>query len=56
MQDTDIQDAYLGFEHKGKTYPGVKSLILDLKWALLNGAWNISRTNYENGGLVNIKS
>lgn len=56
MQNSDIDDAYLGFEHEGKTYPGVKSLILDLKWALLNGVWNISRTNYENGGLVNIKS
>jgi hypothetical protein len=33
----------------------VKELIEDLDWALYNGVWNISRTNFENGGLVNIK-
>jgi len=55
LTDADIDDAYNGFEHKGRTYPGVKNIIKDLKWAQENDVWSISRTNYENGGIVNIK-
>lgn len=51
----DLMDAYEGFEHKGRKYPGVKDLIKDLKWALENNIWNISRVNYLNNGVVNIK-
>jgi hypothetical protein len=52
----DIYDAYEGFEHKGRKYPGVQRLIEDLSWAVENDVWNISRENYQNEGLVNIKS
>lgn len=55
LTEEDINDCYVGFEHKGRRYPGVKELIEDLDWALYNGVWNISRKNFENGGLVNIK-
>ena len=55
LSDSDLMDAYNGFEHKGRTYPGVKSIISDLKWAIENDVWNISRENYLNHGLVNIK-
>jgi hypothetical protein len=55
LSDRDLEDAYNGFEHKGRTYPGVKSIISDLKWAIENDVWNISRDNYLNNGLVNIK-
>jgi hypothetical protein len=55
LNDEAIDDAYNGFEHKGRTYPGVKQLIEDLKWAIENDTWNISRDNYLNNGLVNIK-
>jgi hypothetical protein len=48
-------DAYEGFQHKGRTYPGVKEIIEDLKWTIENDRWNISRNNYLSGGLVNIK-
>jgi len=51
----DMTNAYEGFEHKGRFYPGVKQLIEDLKWAIENDVWNISRGNYINNGLVNIK-
>jgi hypothetical protein len=51
----DLKDAYDGFEYKGRTYPGVKQIIEDLKWALENDVWNISRENYLNNGLVNLK-
>lgn len=51
----DLKDAYEGFDHKGRTYPGVKQIIQDLKWALENGVWNISRENYINNGVVNLK-
>jgi hypothetical protein len=51
----DLDEAYYGFEHKGRKYPGVCELIKDLKWALENNVWNISRTNYLSNGVVNIK-
>jgi hypothetical protein len=51
----DMQDAYAGFEHKGRKYPGVKSLIQDLHWAIENDVWNMSRENYINNGKTNIK-
>jgi hypothetical protein len=54
MTVTSWQDAYGGFEYKGREYPGVKQLIEDLKWALSNDKWNISRENYINNGLVNL--
>ena len=47
-------DAKKGFEHKGKKYPGVESLILDLHWAIENDIWNITRENYINNGVVKL--
>jgi hypothetical protein len=55
LSEKDMEDAYNGFEHKGRAYPGVKEIIEDLKWAYKNGLWNISRKNYETGGLVPLK-
>jgi len=55
LNSDDIEDAYNGFEYKGRKYPGVKDIILDLKWAKKNDKWNISRTNFLNNGIVNIK-
>ena len=55
LDSKDIDDAYYGFEHKGRKYPGVKELIRDLDWALEEGVWNISRKNHENGGVINIR-
>lgn len=55
LNDFDMQEAYDGFEHKGRKYPGVRELIEDLKWALEENTWNISRKNYLSGGIVNIK-
>lgn len=55
LNDEDMDDAYNGFEHKGKKYPGVKDLIIDLKWAVENKIWNISRKNSELGGVVTLK-
>lgn len=56
LNSDDMEDAYNGFEYKGRKYPGVKEIISDLKWAKKNDKWNISRRNYLNGGIVNIKS
>jgi len=50
-----MNDAYNGFEYNGKKYPGVKDIILDLKFAKENDKWTISRNNFLNGGIVNIK-
>lgn len=55
LSNEDMNDCYVGFEHKGKTYPGVKDIIADLKWALASDTWNISRQNYVNNGIINIK-
>lgn len=55
MTDDDLNDAYLGFEHKGRKYPGVKDLIASLNWAMDNNVWNISRDNYLNNGIVTLK-
>ena len=54
MSDINMQDALNGFEHKGRKYPGVSSLIADLKWAIENDKWNISRENYLNNGIVKL--
>jgi hypothetical protein len=51
----DIQDALIGFEHKGRKYPGVKSLIEDLKWAREMNIWNVSRSNYISNGVVKLR-
>lgn len=50
----DLEDAYEGFTYKNREYKGVKALIEDLKWAIENNVWNISRENSVNNGLVNI--
>jgi len=55
LTDHDLIDANEGFEHKGRKYPGVEKLIIDLKWAIENNTWGISRENYINNGVVNIK-
>lgn len=55
MTDVDMMDAYNGFEHKGRVYPGVNALIQNLDWAIANDTWNISKENYINNGVVNIR-
>ena len=54
MSDINMQDALNGFEQKGRTYPGVASLIEDLDWAIENDKWNISKENYINNGVVKL--
>jgi len=51
---SDMEDAYFGFEHKGRYYKGVKELIADLTWAQDNDVWNISRENSINNGVVRL--
>jgi hypothetical protein len=55
LDESDLEDAYNGFEHKGTKYPGVKQIIKDLKWAILNDIWRISRINFNKAGILNIK-
>jgi hypothetical protein len=50
----DLLNAYEGFTYKNREYRGVGSLIKDLKWAIENNIWNISRENSVVNGLVNI--
>ena len=51
----DMTDAYHGFIHKGRTYPGVGELIAALTWCVTTGTWTISHKNYLSNGVVNIK-
>lgn len=54
MSDVNMTDAANGFVYRGYEYPGVKSLVADLKWAVENNKWNISRENYLNNGVVKL--
>lgn len=49
-----IDDIYDGFSHRNREYRGVGEIIKDLKWAVENNTWNISRENAMSNGLVNI--
>ena len=51
----DMRDAYLGFDFRNKKYPGARDIIIDLKWALENDVWNMSKDAYESAGILNIK-
>lgn len=55
LTEDDLNDAYEGFEYKGRQYPGVKSIIADLKWALEMNTWNIGRENYLSNGVVKLR-
>ena len=55
LDDNDMDDAYKGFVHKGRTYPGVGDLIAALTWCVSTNTWNISHKNYLSNGIVNIK-
>lgn len=55
LSKQDLDDAFNGFTHKNREYKGVKEIIEDLKWALENNVWNISKANFINNGIVNIK-
>lgn len=54
LTSDDLDDAYRGFEKKGRFYPGVKEIIKDLKFAKENDIWKITRKNYENQGEVSL--
>lgn len=54
LNEKDMEDAYNGFDYKGISYPGVKNIIKDLKFALNYNIWNISRENYLSRGIVNL--
>lgn len=55
LTEADVEEAYLGFEHKGKQYKGVKQLIVELIFAYSNGTWNMSMDNYLSNGIVKLK-
>lgn len=55
MDESDLKDAYEGFTYKNTPYPGVKQIIEELQWAILEDEWQISKTNFEKGGILNIK-
>ena len=54
LDASNLYDAYNGFEHKGRKYPGVKALIDELSWAHTNNIWNISLDNLESNGIIKL--
>jgi len=54
LSTSNLYDAYNGFEHKGRTYTGVKALIEELSWAHTNNIWNISLDNLESNGIIKL--
>ena len=54
LNNVNMTEARDGFEHRGIKYPGVVDIIDDLKWAIENNVWNMSRKNYLSGGVVNV--
>lgn len=56
LTEDDLNDAYEGFEYKGRQYPGVKTIIEELKFSLENNIWNISKFAYEYKGIIPLKS
>lgn len=55
MLEKNMKDAEEGFIHKGRTYPGVSSIIDDLNWAIEQNIWNISRDNFNTNGITTLK-
>lgn len=55
LNNNDMNDFYNGFTYSGKYYPGVKDIILDLKFAKDNDIWRVSRKNHLSDGIVPIK-
>lgn len=55
LSEKDLDDAYRGFTYKSREYRGVCDIIKDLKWALENNIWNISRENSITNGIVKIR-
>ena len=51
----DLEKAYNGFTYKYSEYTGVKQIIEECKWATDNDIWAISKTNFDKGGILNIK-
>lgn len=56
LSEADMLEAYDGFVHQYKEYAGVKQIIEECKWAMDNDRWDISKRNFEMGGVINIKS
>jgi hypothetical protein len=54
MDADSMDDAEKGFSYRGRNYPGVKTLVADLQWAVANNKWNISRENHSNNGIVKL--
>ena len=55
LDENDIWDALKGFTYKNRIYPGIKEILINLDWAKENDCWNISKSAFEAGGVINIK-
>jgi hypothetical protein len=51
----NFQQGMRGFTIRGKYYPGAIKAITDLMWHKESGIWNISKDNYDAGGIARIQ-
>lgn len=51
-----VEEGLAGFVHNTRKYNGIIDLLEDITWAQNSGVWNISRANYLNNGVVNMKT
>ncbi len=52
----DLKDAIKGFTYRERNYKGVREIINELKWSRDNNIWRMSKTNYENNGIIKLKN
>jgi hypothetical protein len=54
MTEELLKDSVNGYTFKDKIYAGLNDIVEDLKWAVENDVWNISRTNYLTNGVAKL--
>lgn len=55
MYKLDSEKAKYGFEEGLNVYKGLDEILAEVKWAIDNEIWNISKEDYENNGFVQLK-
>lgn len=55
LTNLDLDEAYNGFTYQGKHYTGVRQIIEELKWAINEDIWTMSKNNYVKKGTILLK-
>jgi hypothetical protein len=55
LNHEDLKECFDGFEYRNVQYPGINKIVDNLNFAKEMDIWNISKDNYINFGIVNLK-